>query len=315
VIPVHDGEETIGDALAALCRSCYRDMEVIVVDDGSRDRSAAIAGTFPVAVERLSRNRGPAGARNHGTRIARGELLLFLDADVIVEPDTVERMVAALDAEPDAAALFCSFGTSTAPGNFVSDYKNLLHHHTHQHARRDAATFCAGFGAIHRDELRRAGGFDPRLRFLEDIDLGYRLHRSGRRIVLDPSIQVTHAKRYSLLSLVRSDLGGRAIPWTRLMLRHRVFRSDLNTRGGNVASVVLAWLVPLGLAVGAPVGRRVLVPASALGLVLANRSFIRFLRDERGLSFAAASLPILWLGYLYSGAGFGAGIASHLRRP
>ena len=314
VIPVLDGAATLGDCLERVLGSTYTSHEVIVVDDGSTDRSVAVAGRYRVRCHSLGATYGPAEARNRGAALAGGEILFFLDADVLVEPDTVARMVQALDGDPSACAVFCSYRATTLPSNFVSVYKNLLHHYTHRVSRADAATFCAGFGAIRRSEFAAIGGFDPGLRFLEDVDLGYRLHGSGRRIVLDAGIQVVHAKRYSLRSLVHSDVVGRAIPWTRLMLRHRIFRRDLNVRGSNVLSVAVTWLslCTVALALLAPqLGAAALALLAAL--VALNLRFLTFLYHERGARFALRAVPMLWLGYLYSGAGAVAGVASYVR--
>src|SRR5690606_27450488 len=118
-------------------------------------------------------------------------------------------------------------------------------HYTHQHAQREAATFCGGFGAIRHDVFLATGGIDECPRFMEDVDLGYRLHLAGHRIRLSPGIQLTHTKRYSLRSLIRADVMQRAVPWTRVMLQRRVFRSDLNLRPNHLASTAVLGLMAI----------------------------------------------------------------------
>ncbi len=103
---------------------------------------------------------------------------------------------------------------------------------------------------IRRQAFLAVGGFDHSYKgaTIEDIELGYRLTKVGRKIRLAAEIQVTHAKRYTLVSLIRSDIFHRAVPWTVLMLKEHTARSDLNTTWSNALSVFLAWLLIISLA-------------------------------------------------------------------
>ena len=216
--------------------SNFSAFEVIVVDDRSEDDSVSIARRFPCKVLESRINSGAAAARNLGAREARGDILFFLDADVLVKADTLASIAAVILANPDLTAVFGSYEKATLPDNFLSRYKNLLHHYTHQQSHEDAITFCGGFGAIRREAFNRLRGFDPECRYLEDIEIGYRMKRAGMRVRLLKNLQLTHCKRYTLRSLIRSDFLGRAIPWTRLILETGFARNDLNTRWNNVLS-------------------------------------------------------------------------------
>src|SRR5262249_23946862 len=159
--------------------------------------------------------------------------------------------------------------------NFFTKYKNLVHHHTHQTARADAATFCGGFGAVRREVFLEMGGIDETYRALEDVELGYRLYQAGHKILLNKAIQLTHQKRNSFPGLVQSDLFGRAVPWTYLMLRKRIFRNDLNTRTHNCLSILVAFAIPFVLPAaltGAHAG--VLAGALLLAFLLLNHRFL-----------------------------------------
>jgi len=315
IIPVFNMRNDLSACLDALDRSTMSDFQLIIVDDHSSDGSDAIARQHCEDVVRLERNSGQAAARNRGAGLARADLLFFLDADVLVDPDTLDRIVKVFEQEPDAAALFCSYKPETPATNFVSRYKNLLHHYTHQISNPEAATFCGGFGAIRRQAFDAAGGFDESHRAMEDVELGYRLHRSGNRILLCRWIQLTHTKYYTLANLVRSDLLHRAIPWTRVMLERRFFRRDLNTRGPNIASVLTVFLMlAMPLFIHPTPARLWLGEAVLLALlVLLNRRFLAFLRRERGTLFAIRAVPMLCLQYGYSGLGAALGVIAYAR--
>lgn len=308
VIPVYNGASTLRVCLEHAFGSSYTDFEVIVVDDCSTDRSAEIASAFPCKIISLKKNVGAGVARNTGVKRSAGQILYFLDADTMMMPDTLARTAQIFQQHPEYAAVFGSFEKESIPDNFVSAYKNLRHHYTHQTSGEEASSFCGGFGAVRREAFLKVGGFDPRWRYMEDMDLGYRLHRAGYRILLDKDLRSIHLKHYTLLGLIRSDMLDRAVPWTRLMLETGIFQNDLNTKTHNVASVVLSFAL-----VGALAWPR-LWPAAivlALALLYVNRDFLGFLHRERGWWFAAKSAAMCWLGDLYSGVGASIGALAY----
>ncbi len=315
IIPVYNDPVNLGKCLDSLERSRMKDFQLIVVDDGSQVGCADVAAHRCDEFLRLEQNSGQSTARNMGVRKATADLLFFLDADIMVEPDTLGRVLEEFERRPGIDALFCSFQHDTPPGNFCSQFKNLQHHFTHQVSSREAATFCGGFGAIRKAVFEQVGGFQEDLRFMEDVELGYRLHSAGHRILLCPEIQLTHNKRYSLASLIRSDVFQRAIPWTRIMLERRIYRNDLNTSSNNVASVMVVFLMLAGLVFhpGGLAGLFALELLLLLILVLLNRPFLCYVRKLRGNGFAARTLAMIWLQYLYSGLGLVAGVVLHYR--
>ena len=220
VVPVRNDPQCLGICLEALRGSTFRDHEIVVVDDASTDMSAAVAEMLGARVIRLAQRCGPTRARDRGAAEARGRYLMFVDADVRVHPDTLERAVAVLDADPSVDALFGSYDAQPAAPGVLSQYRNLLDHHVHQTGRAEARTFWAAFGAIRRDVFLSSGGFADGTRpGMEDIDLGARLRRAGRRITLHPEIQGTHLKAWTIGSLLRSDMShrasvGGALAWT-----------------------------------------------------------------------------------------------------
>lgn len=102
VIPVYNGEQFLGDAIASVLAQGDELLEILVVDDGSTDGSAALAESFgcPVRVIRQD-NAGPAAARNRGIAEARGEFIAFLDADDLYTPDKFDLQVGRLDRHPE----------------------------------------------------------------------------------------------------------------------------------------------------------------------------------------------------------------------
>jgi len=195
IVPVHNGAATLGACLEALGRSRGLEWECIVVDDGCSDGSVEIARGMGAQVVRTGASpAGPGTARGLGASVAQAALVCFVDADVIVQPDTLAGFVELFTSDAGLTAAFGSYDSHpTAPG-VLSQYRNLLHHFVHQSSHEDASTFWAGCGAIRRDVFVELGGFDPHYTrpSIEDIELGYRLRAAGLRIRLAKHLQVTH---------------------------------------------------------------------------------------------------------------------------
>ena len=245
IIPARNCAGHLGAALRSLALSTYKDYEVIVVNDASADQTGEVAMSAGATVIDLPHQRGPAAARNIGVRIARGEFLVFLDADVCIQPGTIERLLATLRARPTIAAVFGSYDRTPHAANIVSQYRNLVHHFVHQTSSRSASTFWAGCGAIRREVFAAVGGFDESYvrPSVEDIELGIRLRTAGHAILLNPLVQVQHLKRWDLWSMLVTDVFSRGVPWTRLLLRERALPNDLNLKVDQRISAVLALVI------------------------------------------------------------------------
>lgn len=308
IVPAHDRAAELRQCLDALAGAAGPGCEIIVVDDASTEDLAAAVARPGVRVLRLAENAGPAAARNHGARHAAGDALFFLDADVVAAPGAVGHVRRLLGARLDVAAVFGSYDASPRAPGLVTQFRNLLHHFVHQRGRREASTFWAGCGAVRREAFEAVGGFDAsryRRPSIEDIELGYRLRDAGFTILLDPTLQVTHLKRWTLRSMLVTDLTRRALPWARLLLARRATPPDLNLGAAQRASVALVG-VAAGALLGAVVRPALLGAgvAALAGVAVLNRDLLAFLRAERGGAFAAAALPLLVLHYGVSGLGY-----------
>jgi glycosyltransferase involved in cell wall biosynthesis len=308
VVPVYNGAFFLDRCLDACAASSYANLEVIVIDDASTDASAAIAERHGAKVVRLAHQSGPGTARNVGAGRAKGEILFFVDADVMVHVDAVERAVDQLEREPDVSAVFGSYDDSPAERNLLSQYKNLQHHFVHQTAAAEASTFWGGCGAIRRSAFEAVGGFDaaryPRPS-IEDIELGYRLRARGYRIRVDKGLQGKHLKRWTLGSWLRADILSRAIPWSMLILDRKEILRDLNLKVSDRVSAGLIGLSVALLAASLLRARLLWIVALLLLVVgILNRAFYAFLKRRRGLWFVAVAVPLHFLYFFYSGVIF-----------
>jgi GT2 family glycosyltransferase len=288
IVPATNRPVTLEDCRAALRAGTSVPEEVIPVEEPGDVNAAA--------------------ARNLGARTAKGSVLLFVDADVEVRPDAVARIRERFEADPGLTALFGSYDDSPSAPGVVSAFRNLLHHHVHQNAEGPATTFWTGLGAVRREAFESVGGFDETVEFMEDIDLGMRLSAAGARIELDPLVQGTHLKRWTLWSMVRTDFIGRGVPWVLLLLRHRGSTTALNLGWRHRLSALAALVGALAFIFRRPGA----LLASGAGLVALNRPFYRLLLRRRGPAEATAGVFLHALHHLASIAAVPVGVLIHL---
>ena len=295
VVPATDNPPTLQRCLEALGAADQGPDELIVVDQA------------PAA--------GFAAARRTGATAARGDVVAFVDSDVLVHPDALARIRAAFDDDASLAALFGSYDDAPEASGVVSRFRNLLHHHVHQSSPGTVASFWGGLGAVRRDALDAVGGFDPNERWLDDVDLGMRLTAAGLRVELRPEIQGTHLKRWTLRSMIWTDFAIRGIPWVHLLLRHRTLSAELNLGWRHRASAVGALAAVAGL-----VARRPLRAAAGLGtLVVLNRPFYALVLRREGPVRMTAAVGLHAIHHLTAVASLVGGVAMYasgrVRKP
>jgi len=298
IIPLHNGGVAFTDCLHSIGALLPAPDEVIIVANGTRDGSDAHARAAGGVVIALAHAVGPAHARNLGADAAQGEVLVFIDADVTVPPDLLARIAAAFATDPGIAALIGSYYNAPAAPDFWSQYKNLLHHYTHQTGNREASTFWGACGAVQRAAFVAVGGFDAAFTrpSVEDIAFGYRLKRAGYRIALVPSLQVKHHKHYTFVSLLKSDFFDRALPWTRLLLGEGRLINDLNVTFSARASVLLAGVTLIAL-ISALLwfGGVALALGAWAGIIALNWALYVWFARVRDISFMMRAMGCHWL--------------------
>ncbi len=305
IVPVYNGMGFLEQSLPPLLRllALGEIAEVIVADDGSTDGSGAWARDQGARVLPTGGREGPARARNLAVKAAQGDVVWFVDADVVVHEDGVEPLRRAFD-DPGVVAVFGSYDDAPPFEGFASQYMNLRHHFVHHQHGGEASTFWSGCGAVRRDAFLGVGGFDAeryRRPSIEDIELGYRLRGQAGRIRTDPSLQGTHLKEWSLWGVVHTDITCRAIPWSRLLLDTPDAPMDLNTGSAEQLKAFLAGGL-LAALLGALLGW--VSPWFAAGLAVAawaaNRALFDVFRRSRGSAFALGALLFHQVHLLYS---------------
>lgn len=197
IIPAYNAEKYLGECLESVCSQTVQSLEIIVVDDGSTDRTTAIATRFAETDPRLrlirQSNAGPGPARNTAIAASRGRYLAFVDADDLLLPHALEHMLAAARRH-DAPMVIARMAKGTRllpkwvradaeenPSSRVVDYVECLNLTLYQHVIGTSM-----WGALMRREL--FDGMQLRGIYYEDLDLTYRLMINAGRIVLTSAL-------------------------------------------------------------------------------------------------------------------------------
>lgn len=309
VVPVHNSSATLGDCVRAAVAAAGPEDEIILADDGSSDRGIErldpdLLARVSVVGSAVNIGRGP--IRNLGAATATGAVLVFLDSDVALERSALERVGVAFS-DPDRVAVIGSYDDRPADTGVVSQYRNLLHHHTHHTHGTSASHFWTGIGAVRKDVFEQLGGLDTDrwARDMEDVEFGHRLVDAGHTIDVMPDICGTHYKRFTLRSMIRVDLRNRAIPWSHLMIANRFRTDEFVTSPSQVLSALFVALLLVALAVTpfAPIAGWVAL-AAFLAFVGVNASLWRMLARSGGVVFALRCIPLHLVHTTISGLGF-----------
>jgi glycosyltransferase involved in cell wall biosynthesis len=210
IVAVYNGERFLAEALDSVFAQDYRPMEVIIVDDGSTDRTAEIARSFPQARYFFQRNQGLSAARNAGIAAARGDLIALLDADDVMLPNKLTVQAQYLREHPDVGCVLCRQKILLEPGTPPPAWL------TPDRIFGDPGGIPPCSAVIRRSELDRAGGYDPTYRIAIGMEWLGRLRDHGVVIAVVPEIllvrrvhdsNMTHQNRKMREGLLRGLKG------------------------------------------------------------------------------------------------------------
>jgi glycosyltransferase involved in cell wall biosynthesis len=203
IIPAYNAEHTLGETLEACAAQGHHDVEVLVVDDGSTDGTAAITEQAGVRFYQQDQ-RGPAAARNLGAQHAEGEVLAFTDSDCVPEPGWIDALLVEFN---DGVVGVGGTYTNALPDQLLPSiiHEEIAIRHAKQPAEVD---FLGSFNVAYlREAFEAVGGFDEAFTRAsgEDNDLAYRLFEIGGRLRFTPKARVAHYHPSRLLPYLRTQ--------------------------------------------------------------------------------------------------------------
>lgn len=300
IVPVYNGDKTLGACLESIRRQLTSEDELIVVDDASTDQTGSVVANFPAIYTRNQQNQGPAISRNIGAGKASGDYLVFIDSDVVLKDDELEVVKNYFELHANVDAVTGSLDPDLVSHNFYTDYKNLYMNYIFSKCDRNINFIYGSFCAIRKEKFE-SWPQDPRLG--EDSHWGYQLTQNGKRIHLISEIKVIHLKEYNFSSLAKNDFQI-AKNFTLLFLRHQRWQTIYtqekfgHTTKNQKISLILAALATLLL---------FLTPSAAIIMafiwLILNLEFLVKLEDARDFSFFLKSLCWTFFDHLIYTAG------------
>lgn len=233
IVPVYNGESTLSRCLNAIYSSSLSNFEVILVDDKSKDNSIKVAKKYPLTLIKLQKRSGAATARNIGTKHARGDLLVFVDSDVMISKMSL-KITEEFFKENDDIACMIGINNPVMKSNLITKINNLFDYYLRLNLPKSPMFPHTSYMAIKRDIFCKIGGFKEKIRnaSAEDVDLGLSLIHEGYIIYLNKKVIFNHIRKYSCLSCVKRD-------FIMFFFRAKVFLKNRHKRRSRFASSII----------------------------------------------------------------------------
>jgi len=210
IIPVFNGEKYLAEAIESALSQEYRPIELIIVDDGSTDRTSEIAQAYPRARYIFQANQTVAVARNTGIAVALGDIVTFLDHDDILLPDSLSKRVEHFIQNPHTQCLIAKHRSFYDQGAKKPEWA--------RENEFDEDHFGFSFFIARKAFLEQVGGFDPKYNMVENTELFFRAKDMGYQIDKYPEVVVLRrihtsnasrdvkTARMNLLNLARASI-------------------------------------------------------------------------------------------------------------
>jgi GT2 family glycosyltransferase len=266
IIPTFNGASRIGNCLDALVRQTTgRDVEILVVDDGSTDETAKVVRRYPAVRLITQANAGPAAARNHGAQEAQGKILLFTDDDCVPMPDWLEAMLDCFkDSDVVGAKGIYRTHQKSLVARFVQiEYEDKYHLMAGLPSIDFIDTYSAGFI---RDRFQEMTGYDTSfpVACAEDIELSYRMSARGWKMRFAPAAIVYHTHPDTLARYLKKKY--KFAFWRVLAVRKNPSKGVKDSHTPQTMKLQLLFVPALMLAVAFDLTARWKIPVSALVL-------------------------------------------------
>ena len=325
VIPNCNNAATIGKCLEAAFASQYKNFEVIVVDDKSEDDSVEIIKQFPCRLVCLENHSGTSKARNTGAQNASGEFIFFIDADCLLQKDTlsiVNETLMALPRHPptygwqDGVVIGGTYTRIPYDKSFFSIFQSVFVNYSE--TRTDNPDYIAAHAMIISAEaFKKSEGFpEVFLPIIEDVEFTHRLRRTGFKLIVNPEIQVQHIFNFTFLKSMRNAFK-KTKYWVMYSLKNKDLLTDSGSASKELKTNVVFYFsglasVTLWIVFQRPVFLYFLLLLFILNVVV-NRRLLKTFYETNGILFGVQAFLFYTLLYpLPVGFGTLAGIKTFL---
>jgi glycosyltransferase involved in cell wall biosynthesis len=317
IIPNYNMGHTIGLCLEAAFASDYSNFEVIVVDDCSDDDSLEIISRYPCKLIQFEKRSGTSAARNAGARHADGEILFFIDADCLLQTNSLAMANEAYARSGPDCILGGTYTEKPYDDVFFSRFQSVTVNFAEKKMGSSADYIAAHAMILSRETFCRFGGFpEDFLPIIEDVEFSHRLKRRGCRLMMVPGLEVRHIFNFDLASSLRNAFR-KSMYWTVYSMSNRDLLKDSGAASSELkVNVAVNACIAVLLLVWFLTGSTASVAGIAMLVVLNlhnSRHLIKAFHAAGGIRFTLpATAYFLTLYPVPVGLGTAFGIARHL---
>ena len=300
IIPMYNSQKTIGKCLKALYNNSYKDFECIVVDDCSTDNSVKTAKEFPCKIIKLKKNSGPAKARNTGAEHSKGEILFFLDSDVLLLKNALDEIIRAFKKNKEIAGMIGIYDKEPANKTFFAQYMALRKFSDFMDSKRKYFTHFAGAcTAVKKNIFWEFNGFDTKYKGAdtEDYEMGYRI-TNKYKILFNPNLRGKHF--FPTFTSCLKNYFKRSSMWFQLFKKRKKFDAGAATpkRGMSSLAAFFALFFALLSMIFIAFSTSFFILFIMLSFIcliiflITNLNFYKLTLKEKGVIFTLASVAV-----------------------
>ncbi len=301
IIPVYNSSLTLKECLGAVLDSSFKNFEVIIVSDNSPDNSVVIARQHQCKIIELPKNKGPAFARNRGAQVSAGDILLFIDSDVIIKNDALNYLND-MFFQNEIDAIQGIYSHKPTYESIATQYQMSYNcYYIWPKNKKYASTLSTCCLAIRKKIFLNLKGFNTNIKraSAEDEEFGYLLIDKGYKILISRELNVEHRVNYNIRHFIKKKFYT-YIDVMKEYLRNKTYVKKIKQT--NYAKV-LAGIVILGLILLPAIGTIIFLNKTILFIflilnitfLLLHTGFMRFVGRTKGLTKAFGVVAVCYI--------------------
>ncbi|MBU0633889.1 MAG: glycosyltransferase [Candidatus Omnitrophica bacterium] len=302
IIPTHNSQSIVEECLDSILNQDYPNLELIVVDDASKDETLIKIARYPVKSVSNSKNYGAAYSRNIGVKNMdlESEIVIFIDSDIRVPTMAVSSAVKVILQKPEILAVGGIYSQNSQSFNFITDFKNMDLAYRGSIYTPYVKYLGSFFFAIKKSTFLKAGGFSTDFSgsSVEDVEFSYRVTRGKNLMFINKNILVDHLKTYTLFTMLKVDFQ-RVINLIKIIKKSKgKYKAGEQAPLPYIINLFLPGLILLAAIVEIKFKFKWLNLYLLLIFIINNWRFLFFLFKKRGIIFSIKSIGVLFIEYI-----------------
>ena len=301
IIPVYNSSQTLSDCLDGVFSNKFENFEVIIVDDKSTDNSIEIAKNYECKIIELNENKGPAVAKNTGANSASGDILLFVDSDVILKDNALVN-VDRLYKNDDKNVLQGIYSHEPDYNNITTQYQQSFYcYYTWKNKEKYTETLTSMCFAIKKFFFIESGGFNENIKkaTAEDEEFGYNLINKNYKLLICRELSVEHKVNYNLQTFIKRAFKIN-IDTMRSFLRNKTYIKKVKQKNYTnvLIGIALLGLITLSFLANILYANNInFYIFCILNLIFLSLhlGFFKFIKDSKGLLKTCKIIPICYI--------------------